>query len=370
MYKIFIKPLLFLMNPERAHYFTFSCLKWVLKLPGMKGLFGNLFCSKDARLETVVAGIRFPNRIGLAAGLDKDAKMVDEFAVLGFGFVEIGTLTPLPQPGNDRPRLFRLPEDAALINRMGFNNEGVKAAAERLRCRKSDIIVGGNIGKNKITANENAGDDYEKCFLELYNVVDYFVVNVSSPNTPGLRELQEKEPLKRLLIRLQKLNAVLEVKSQKTEVKSHPDGYRELEVKSKKAMGSRKPIFLKIAPDLTNTQLDEIIEVVNESGIDGIVATNTTISRDKLQTPNDKVNAIGAGGLSGKPLTHRSTEVIRYLHQKSGGKITIIGVGGIHSAEDAKEKLDAGASLVQLYTGFIYEGPALVKKINKKLLGN
>ena len=365
MYKTFIKPLLFLMNPERAHYFTFSCLEWMLKLPGMKGLFSYLFGSKDTRLEVVVAGIRFPNRVGLAAGLDKDAKMVDEFAVLGFGFVEIGTLTPLPQPGNDRPRLFRLPEDEGLINRMGFNNEGVKAAAERLKRRKSDIIVGGNIGKNKITANENAGDDYEKCFLELYDVVDYFVVNVSSPNTPGLRELQEKEPLKRLLIRLQKLNAVLEVKSQKSEVRS-----QKLEVKSKKEVSSRKPIFLKIAPDLTNTQLDEIIEVVNESGIDGIVATNTTISRGKLQTPKDKLNEIGAGGLSGKPLTQRSTEVIRYLHQKSGGKIPIIGVGGIHSAEDAKEKLDAGASLVQLYTGFIYEGPALVKKINKKLLGN
>ena len=362
MYKIFIKPLLFLMNPERAHYFTFFWLKWILKIPGMRMLFSNLFCSNDKGHETIVAGIRFPNRVGLAAGLDKDAKMVDEFAALGFGFVEIGTLTPLPQPGNDKPRLFRLPEDEALINRMGFNNEGVKAAAERLKRRKSEIIVGGNIGKNKITANENAGDDYEKCFLELYDVVDYFVVNVSSPNTPGLRELQEKEPLKRLLIRLQKLNAVLEVKSQKSKVRS-----QKLKVKSKKAVSSRKPIFLKIAPDLTNTQLDEIIEVVNESGIDGIVATNTTISRDKLQTPKDKIDAIGAGGLSGKPLSRRSTEVIRYLHQKSGGKIPIIGVGGIHSAEDAKEKLDAGASLLQLYTGIIYEGPGLVKKISKKI---
>lgn len=348
MYRILIKPFLFLLNPERAHYVTFSLLKNALKVPGMQALFRFMFVNGNKSLETVVAGIRFPNKVGLAAGLDKDAKMVNEFATMGFGFVEIGTLTPLPQPGNEKPRLFRLPADEALINRMGFNNEGVNAAALRLRSKRPEIIVGGNIGKNKDTPNELAGDDYEKCFLALYDVVDYFVVNVSSPNTPGLRALQEKEPLKKLLIGLQRLNSELQAKSPKTQ-------------------GRRKPVFLKIAPDLTDGQLDEIIEVVTETAIDGIVATNTTISRDNLMTSEHKLAAIGAGGLSGKPLAKRSTEVICYLHRKSGGKFPIIGAGGIHSAEDAKEKLDAGASLVQIYTGLIYEGPSLVRRINDLL---
>ena len=343
-YSTLVKPFLFLLNPERAHYFTFNWLKRLLTLPGMSGLCRSLFLVKDKNLERTVAGIRFPNPVGLAAGLDKDAKMVDEFSALGFGFVEIGTVTPLPQPGNEKPRLFRLPADEALINRMGFNNEGATAAAARLKKRKSDIVVGGNIGKNKATPNELAGDDYEKCFRALYNDVDYFVVNVSSPNTPGLRELQEKEPLKKILLRLQGLNV---------ELNRNKPG---------------KPIFLKIAPDLTDTQLDEIIEVVNESGIAGIVATNTTLSRDGLRTSDIKVKEAGAGGLSGRPLARRSTEVIRYLHQKSFGKIPIIGVGGIHSAEDAIEKLKAGASLVQLYTGFVYEGPGLVSRINREIL--
>ncbi len=355
IYKAILKPFLFLMNPERAHHITFSCLKIILGVPGMKPLFRAFFANDNPVLETVVAGIRFPNRVGLAAGLDKDAKMVDEIAALGFGFTEIGTVTPVPQPGNDKPRLFRLPEDEALINRMGFNNEGVKAAAQRLKRKKSCIIVGGNIGKNKITPNESAGDDYERCFHELYEVVDYFVLNVSSPNTPGLRELQEKEPLKRLLDRLMKLNKEREVKSHKSKVKSQK-------------LENRRPIFLKIAPDLTDSQLDEIIDVVTETGIDGIVATNTTIQREGLKTQDQTLKEIGNGGLSGKPLTKRSTEVIRYLHQKSNGKIPIIGVGGIHSAEDAIEKLNAGASLIQIYTGFIYEGPALVKRINDAIL--
>ena len=305
-----------------------------------------MYSIRNRKLETTVAGIRFPNPLGLAAGLDKDAIMVDEFSVLGFGFVEIGTVTPVAQAGNDKPRLFRLPKDEALINRMGFNNEGAEAAASRLSKRKSQIPVGGNIGKNKSTPNENAIDDYEKCFRSLYKAVDYFVVNVSSPNTPGLRALQEKEPLKKLLLHLQKLNTDL----------SH--SYNT----------SKKPVFLKIAPDLTNEQLDEIIEVVKDSGIDGIVATNTTISRENLRTGKVEIDSMGNGGLSGKPLDNRSTEVIRYLHLKSGGTIPIIGVGGIHSPEDALEKLHAGASLLQLYTGLIYEGPGLVKRINKAIL--
>jgi dihydroorotate dehydrogenase len=345
-YKSFLKPLLFRINPERAHYFTFFWLRNIFRIPGMKSIFRKMFVVDDRRLETTVAGLRFPNPVGLAAGLDKDAKMVDEFSALGFGFVEIGTVTPIAQPGNDKPRLFRLPADEALINRMGFNNEGAEAAATRLRKRTSKIPVGGNIGKNKITTNENAVADYEKCFRALFDTVDYFVVNVSSPNTPGLRALQEKEPLKKLLLRLQEINKEL----------------------SEKSNTKKKPVFLKIAPDLTDNQLDEIIEVVNDSAIDGIVATNTTISREHLQTEKDSIDQIGNGGLSGKPLTQRSTEVIRYLHQKSNDKIPIIGVGGIHSAADALEKLQAGASLLQVYTGFIYEGPALVKRINKAIL--
>jgi len=278
----------------------------------------------------------------LAAGFDKNGEYVEALNNLGFGFIEVGTVTPLPQPGNDKPRMFRLPEDAALINRMGFNNKGVDTMAERLRLLKDrhpEIIVGGNIGKNKNTPNEDAVYDYIKCFDRLFDVVDYFVVNVSSPNTPGLRALQEKEPLMELLNTLQKRNRKNDIS---------------------------RPILLKIAPDLTDTQLDDIIEIVNETGIAGIIATNTTISRDGLYAPESLKGEMG--GLSGKPLTKRSTEVIRYLSEKSGKSFPIIGVGGIHSAEDAKEKLDAGASLVQLYTGFIYEGPGLIKRICKSLL--
>ena len=346
LYRSILKPFLFLLSPERAHHFTFACLKLILGIPGMTYVTGLLFKIKDKRLETLVAGIRFPNKVGLAAGLDKDAKMVDEFDALGFAFVEIGTVTPLPQPGNEKPRLFRLPADEALVNRMGFNNEGAGAAAKRLRRRKSTVIIGGNISKNKATSNENAGDDYEKCFRELFGVVDYFVVNVSSPNTPGLRELQEKEPLKKILLRLQDINAACAA-SEQTKL---------------------KPVFLKIAPDLTEEQLDQIIEVVTETGIAGIVATNTTVSRSGLSSPPAAIENAGNGGLSGKPLSNRSTEVIQYLNRKSSGKIPIIGVGGIHSPADALEKLNAGASLLQVYTGLIYEGPSLVRKINKAIL--
>lgn len=332
----FIRKILFGFPPESIHYGVMRGLKIVNALPFGKNVL-DAFCQpKGSGLERQLWGLKFKNPVGLAAGFDKDARFIDELAHLGFGFVEIGTVTPLPQPGNDQPRLFRLPEDKALINRMGFNNEGARAAAKRLQKRRSNIIVGGNIGKNKLTANEDAISDYEKCFHALFDVVDYFVVNVSSPNTPNLRALQEKEPLKQLLHHLQTLN----------NQKSKP-----------------KPVLLKIAPDLTNGQLDDIIEIVQETSLAGIVATNTTISREGLQTGNDALEKIGAGGLSGLPVKERATEVIRYIHQNSGGRIPIIAVGGIFTAADAKEKLDAGASLVQVYTGFIYEGPAIVKKI-------
>jgi dihydroorotate dehydrogenase len=296
---------------------------------------------KSASLHRKLWGIDFPNPVGLAAGFDKDAKHIDALACLGFGFIEIGTLTPKAQDGNPAPRLFRLPTDKALINRMGFNNGGVDAAVLRLQQRKERIIIGGNIGKNKITPNEEAYKDYEYNVKALHAVVDYFVVNVSSPNTPGLRELQEKAPLMDLLHKVQAVN---------------------------KALPNPKPVLLKIAPDLTDTQLDDIIEIVAVTQIDGIVATNTTIDRSLLQTPAAEVEAIGAGGLSGKPVTARSTEVIRYIHQKTNGTIPMIAVGGIFTAADAIEKLNAGASLVQVYTGFIYEGPGMVKRICNGLL--
>lgn len=328
-------------SPESVHHFTFSALKVMFKFPGIKSVFNALYQVKNQKLEREVFGLKFPNPVGLAAGFDKDARAIDELANLGFGFLEIGTITPKGQPGNEKPRLFRLTQDSAVINRMGFNNEGVEKAIERLRKRKSDVLIGGNIGKNKVTPNEEAFSDYQKSFEALFDYVDYFVVNVSSPNTPNLRELQEKEPLKQLLGGLKELNAK----------KSNP-----------------KPILLKIAPDLTNEQLDDIIDIVKEVNLDGIIATNTTVTRDNLRTSWQKVESIGAGGLSGKPLTSRSTEVIKYLSDNSGKAFPIIGVGGIMTVEDALEKLDAGASLIQLYSGFIYEGPTLISNINKALL--
>lgn len=334
----FIKKLLFLLNPEKAHHLTFS----LIRFPGFSFIGSKIFNKKDPHLQKNVFGLNFNNSVGLAAGLDKNAIAFNELGDLGFGFIEIGTVTPKPQPGNDLPRLFRLPKDEALINRMGFNNEGVKEAAKRLRNRKDkSLIIGGNIGKNKITPNEKAVDDYVICFNELFDVVDYFVVNVSSPNTPNLRALQEKEPLTALLKTLQDLNLQKPV---------------------------QKPILLKIAPDLTDSQLDDIIDIVKSTKIAGIIATNTTISRDGLSYDKTEVEHLGAGGLSGKPLTKRSTEVIRYLKQHSNNAFPIIGVGGIHNAADALEKLDAGADLVQLYTGFIYHGPALIKEINNSIL--
>lgn len=335
MYKLLIRPLLFLFDPEKVHYFTFSAIRFLNKV-GFSAVFKSLYEVKDSRLEREVFGLKFKNPVGLAAGFDKDAKLYQELSNLGFGFIEIGTLTPKGQEGNPKKRLFRLKEDSAIINRMGFNNGGVLEAVERLK-KNNGVLIGGNIGKNKLTPNEEAVKDYEICFEALFPHVDYFVVNVSSPNTPNLRELQEKEPLKALLNTLQNLN-------------------------TKKA--NPKPILLKIAPDLTNEQLLDIIEIVDETKIAGVIATNTTISREGLQS----VNKAEMGGLSGKPLTRRSTEVIRFLSEKSNKAFPIIGVGGIHTAEDALEKLEAGASLIQLYTGFIYEGPKLIKQINKALL--
>lgn len=341
MYSIFRK-ILFLFDAEKVHYFSTNALNFVLKLPLIKKVFKILFCFENKGLERNVFGLNFKNPIGLAAGFDKNATMFQDLEYLGFGFIEIGTVTPKPQSGNEKPRLFRLKKDEAILNRMGFNNDGLHAVKSRLKNRKKNgLIIGGNIGKNKVTSNEDAILDYKIAFEELFDFVDYFVVNVSSPNTPNLRDLQEKEPLTKILAELQLLN--LKMKNQ-------------------------KPILLKIAPDLSNEQLDDIIDIVRETKIAGVIATNTTINRAELKTNVQMVESLGAGGISGKPLTNRSTEVIRYLHEKSNAAFPIIGVGGIHSPEDAIEKLKAGASLIQLYTGFIYEGPSLIKRINKEII--
>ena len=334
MYKSIVRPLLFKFDPEGVHHFSFRSIKLLSKL-GLTRLATSFFQVEDKALERKVFGLKFKNPVGLAAGFDKDAKLYQELSDFGFGFVEIGTLTPKPQPGNPKKRLFRLKEDQAIINRMGFNNGGVEAAVTRLKKNKN-VLIGGNIGKNKVTPNEEAFNDYKICFEALYDYVDYFVVNVSSPNTPNLRALQDKEPLTKLLAGLQELN---------------------------KLKGG-KPILLKIAPDLTDEQLLDIIDIVKTTQIAGVIATNTTISREGLKSENKEET----GGLSGKPLKDRSTEVIRFLSVKSNKAFPIIGVGGIHSAADALEKLEAGASLIQLYTGFIYEGPGLIKRINQEIL--
>jgi dihydroorotate dehydrogenase len=340
MYKLLIRPILFRFDPEKVHYFTFSLIRIISKIPGVSTIFKFLYEVNDERLETEVFGLKFKNPVGLAAGFDKDAVLYKELSNFGFGFIEIGTLTPKGQLGNPKKRLFRLIKDSAIINRMGFNNGGVQDVIVRLK-KNNGVLIGGNIGKNKVTPNEDAVLDYKICFDALYDYVNYFAVNVSSPNTPNLRELQEKEPLKKLLMELQIRNQELTPENQ-----------------------SLKPILLKIAPDLTDDQLLDIIEIVKETKIAGVIATNTTISREGLQSENKAET----GGLSGKPLTQRSTEVIRFLSEKSNKAFPIIGVGGIHSADDAMEKLEAGASLIQLYTGFIYEGPGLIKAINKKIL--
>lgn len=341
MYKRVIRPILFLLDPEKVHHLVFKLLIFGGKLPGFKSLLESTFRYKHTKLNRNLLGLHFENPVGLAAGFDKDAKLIDELNCFGFGFIEIGTLTPKPQPGNDKPRLFRLRADQALINRMGFNNGGAEAAVKRLKERSSNVIVGGNIGKNKITPNESAFQDYAACIEALHEHVDYFVVNVSSPNTPGLRELQEKEPLRKLLADVKSLALT----------KPKP-----------------KPVLLKIAPDLTERQLDDIIEILQQTRTDGIIATNTTISREKLRTSKEELDKIGNGGLSGKPVADRSNEVIRYLRDKLGPLYPIIGVGGIMTPEDAIEKIKAGANLIQIYTGFIYEGPRLVNQINRALV--
>jgi len=342
MYRL-IKPIFFKFDPEKVHHFVVKRLKWFHeRFPLGQTILRSSFDVKVRGLEREVFGIKFKNPVGLAAGFDKNGEYIEALSDIGFGFIEVGTVTPLPQPGNDKPRMFRLEADKAIINRMGFNNKGVDTLAERLRLLKSknsEIVIGGNIGKNKNTPNEDAVSDYIKCFDRLHEVVDYFVVNVSSPNTPGLRALQEKEPLMELLNTLEKRNQLNPVK---------------------------RPILLKIAPDLSNEQLDDIVEIVLETKIAGVIATNTTVDRNGLYSEDTLVKE--TGGLSGRPLTQRSTEVIRYLSQKSNKAFPIIGVGGIHSPQDAKDKLEAGASLIQLYTGFIYEGPGLIKDICKELL--
>jgi dihydroorotate dehydrogenase len=340
-----LRRLLFLFPAEDVHYFAMNCFKLINTI-GLQKKVSTHFKTNIPSLHKEVFGLHFKNPVGLAAGFDKNACFLEELKALGFGFIEVGTVTPEPQPGNEKPRLFRLPLDKAIINRMGFNNDGVKAVSKRLNEWKtknsqqlknnSRLVIGGNIGKNKATSNEQAWKDYEICFRELFDVVDYFVVNVSSPNTPGLRELQEKDSLRKILSHLQTINL---------------------------QQSTQKPILLKIAPDLSWQQIDDVIDIATEIKLDGLVATNTTISRESLNTDSSKIQSMGAGGLSGAPLKERSTEIVRYINQKTTAQIPIIASGGIFTAGDAKEKLEAGASLVQVWTGFIYEGPGIVKSI-------
>jgi len=341
MYKSIFRAVLFWFSPESVHHFVVNSLKILFKIPGTGRLINKLTQVNDPRLEREVFGLKFKNPVGIAAGFDKQAELYNELANFGFGFIEIGTVTPKGQPGNPKPRLFRLPQDKALINRMGFNNGGVNNAVKNLKKRKTRVIIGGNIGKNTLTPNSEAIEDYVLCFRQLFDFVDYFVVNVSCPNITDLHELQDQDSLMKILGKIQELN----------HTKAHP-----------------KPILLKVSPDLNNKQLDEVIEIVKRTKIDGVVATNTTISRQNLKTDDERIKKIANGGLSGKPIIYRSTEVIRYLSEKSGKAFPIIGVGGIFTVEDALEKLHAGADLVQVYTGFIYEGPFIAKKINKALL--
>ncbi len=421
MYRL-LRSVLFCFDPEKVHYFSMNALRLVCRLPVLKKLFFPGGVISSPALERTVTGIRFPNPVSLAAGFDKNACWLAELEALGFGCVEIGTVTPRPQAGNEKPRLFRLPKDKALINRMGFNNEGVEAVAERLRKWRAQeqgtgnrergtgkeasgvihpqsairhrstrgggrpsasglphpaLVIGGNIGKNKTTPNELAWQDYETCFLALHPYVDYFVVNVSSPNTPGLRELQDKESLRNILTRLQQLNADIENNTSLTGNENStfniqhskftiPPASRQPSTVNRQ-LSSPRPIFLKIAPDLTREQLDDVISLALEIQLDGIVATNTTISREGLRTPPAVIERIGAGGLSGRPVQQRSTEVVRYIHEKTGGRLPVIASGGIFTAADAREKMEAGASLVQVWTGFIYEGPGIVAGICRGL---
>ena len=338
LYKKLVRPLLFLLPAETAHHLIFAVMRMMQKIPGCISLIRR-FNTPSARGAVTLAGIRFPSRVGLAAGLDKDAKAVEFLWALGFGFIEVGTVTPKPQSGNPKPRLFRLKKDQALINRMGFNNEGLEAMIKRLRKINPEIVVGGNIGKNKDTPNEHAVDDYVSCVRGLKGLVDYLVVNLSSPNTPGLRQLQEKEPLRLLLSSVIQENQL--------------------------AGEDSVPVFLKVAPDITLDQANDILEIALELGIDGLIISNTTISREGLTLDSSQLDAIGAGGLSGKPLKAKATELLRYFKAKSPESLVLIASGGIMNEQDAMDKWEAGASLVQLYTGFVYEGSDLVKSINR-----
>ena len=344
MYKVLIRPLFFLFDPEKIHHFTFSLVKSLTKLPLVPNLFRGLYQINDKRLEKKLFGLTFKNPVGLAAGFDKNAVLYNELANFGFGFVEIGTVTPKGQIGNPKKRLFRLKDDKGIINRMGFNNEGLEAAIQQLKKNKGNIIIGGNIGKNTATTPENYTADYLTCFKGLHPYVDYFVLNVSCPNVGSHAKLEDADYLKELITEVQKAN-------------------KELAKNSKE-----KPILLKIAPDLNTTQLDEIIALVAETKIDGVIASNTSVDRAGLKTSKDRLQEIGNGGLSGQPVKEKSTKVIKYLADNSNKAFPIIGVGGIHSEKDALEKLNAGADLIQVYTGFIYEGPSLVKRINKAIL--
>ena len=341
MYKGIIRPLLFLLQPETVHRLVVALVKIFFGIPGVKSLIGSIYRIRNEKLQRQVFGLKFENPVGLAAGFDKDATFFKQFSAFGFAFIEVGTITPVRQPGNPRPRSFRLKKDKALINRMGFNNEGAIHAADRLRKRHANLIIGGNLGKNTATPNEKAVEDYAAVFQELYEVADYFAVNVSCPNISDLSHLQDRDQLEGILSRLGS-------------------------IRSKKAI--RKPVLVKISPDLNNDQIDDVIDLIIQYEMDGIIATNTTITREGLTSEPDRVAMIGRGGLSGSPIRDRSTEIIRYIHKKTGGKLPIIGVGGIMSPEDAMDKLDAGASLIQIYTGFVYEGPSIVRKINKAIL--
>jgi len=341
MYKLFIRRFLFLFDPEKIHYFTFSLIRFLCKVPFFSAIFRAMYLIEDKRLERNLFGITFKNPVGLAAGFDKNAVLYNELANFGFGFIEIGTVTPKGQEGNPKKRLFRLKDDQGIINRMGFNNDGLETAIEQLKKNKGKLIIGGNIGKNTQTSPQNYTNDYEECFKGLHPYVDYFVLNVSCPNVGSHEKLNDKEYLLELILAIQNLNLL------------EP---------------TQKPILLKIAPDLNNNQLDEIIEIVAETKIDGIIASNTSTSRSRLKASKKQLQEIGNGGLSGLPIKEKSTRVIKYLKDTSNKAFPIIGVGGIHSAKDALEKIEAGADLVQIYTGFIYEGPGLIKQINKALL--
>ncbi len=341
MYKTLLRPLFFLFDPEKIHHFTFSLVKFASKIPGFPAFFRSLYLIEDERLERKLLGLTFKNPVGLAAGFDKNAVLYNELANFGFGFIEIGTVTPKAQSGNPKKRLFRLLDDKGIINRMGFNNEGVEAAITKLKENQGKLIIGGNIGKNTDTKPENYTKDYLECFNALYPYVDYFVLNVSCPNVGSHAKLNDKVYLKELIKAVQKANTHFE---------------------------KQKPILLKIAPDLNNGQLDEIIELVHATNLDGVIASNTSTDRKGLKASNELIKHIGNGGLSGQPIKEKSTQVIKYLSENSKQAFPIIGVGGIHSAEDAIEKMHAGADLIQIYTGFIYEGPSLIKKINKAIL--